>query len=51
MGDCYDRAIAHINPENAASIRVSERLGMRFEGLVDFCGETTGLYVIERSTS
>jgi RimJ/RimL family protein N-acetyltransferase len=44
-----EHAIAHINPRNAASIRVSQNLGMRYEGEVDFYGETTGRYVIERS--
>lgn len=44
-----ERAVAHIDGANVASIRVSERLGMHYEGEVDFNGETTGRYVIERS--
>jgi RimJ/RimL family protein N-acetyltransferase len=42
------RVIAHIDAGNVASVRVSERLGMRFEGEVDFFGEATGRYAIER---
>lgn len=43
------QVIAHIDPLNAASIRVSEYLGMRYEGEVDFYGEKTGRYVLARS--
>lgn len=42
------RAIAHIDPRNTASIRVSERIGMAYEGEVDFYGERTGRYVVAR---
>ncbi|MDO9019549.1 MAG: GNAT family N-acetyltransferase [Deltaproteobacteria bacterium] len=42
------RAIAHIDGRNAASIRVSARIGMTYEGEVDFYGERTGRYVIAR---
>lgn len=41
-------AIAHISDDNRASIRVSERIGMRFDRVVDFFGERTGRYVFER---
>ncbi len=44
-----DRVIAHIDPQNVASIRVSEHLGMRYEGEVAFHGEITGRYTLERS--
>lgn len=42
------RAIAHIDPENVASIRVSEHIGMTYEGDVDFYGERTGRYAVAR---
>lgn len=42
------RAIAHIDGRNIASVGVSERIGMRFEGDVDFFGEPTRRYAIER---
>lgn len=41
------RAIAHIDPSNEASLRVAARLGMTFEGEVDFYGATTGLYALD----
>src|SRR5262249_5031224 len=34
-----ERAISQIAPENAASIRVAERIGQRFEREIDFFGE------------
>jgi RimJ/RimL family protein N-acetyltransferase len=40
--------IAHIAADNVQSIRVAEKLGMRFDGDVDFYGETSRLYVIDR---
>lgn len=40
--------IAHIVKENTASIRVSERIGMRYEKDVDFYGEPCGRYVLDR---
>jgi RimJ/RimL family protein N-acetyltransferase len=42
------RAIAHIDAENTASIRVSEHLGMRHEADVDFYGSVVGRYATER---
>lgn len=42
------RVIAHIDPRNAASIRVSERIGMRYDGEADFYGERSGRYVAAR---
>lgn len=42
------RVIAHIDGRNAASVRVSQKLGMRYEGEVDFYGEKTGRYVLAR---
>lgn len=42
------RAYALINADNVASIRVSERLGMRYDTDVDFYGETVRRYVVER---
>ena len=44
-----DRAIAHIDAANGASIRVSEHIGMVFEGEVDFYAERLGRYAIARS--
>lgn len=44
-----DRAIAHIDEGNTASIGVSARLGMTFEGEVDFYGQRTGRYAIHRA--
>jgi RimJ/RimL family protein N-acetyltransferase len=41
------RAIAHISSTNAASIRVSQRIGMRYERDVDLYFETIGRYAIE----
>jgi RimJ/RimL family protein N-acetyltransferase len=42
------RIIAHIDAKNIASAGVAERLGMRFEGEVDFFGEQVGRWAIER---
>jgi RimJ/RimL family protein N-acetyltransferase len=42
------RVVAHIDAPNLASIRVSQRLGMRHEADVDFYGTVVGRYVIER---
>ena len=42
------RVIAFIDPKNLASIRVSEKLGMRFEAAADFYGAPTSRYVVER---
>lgn len=43
-----DRLLAHIDPRNLASVRVSAHLGMQYEGEVDFYGERTGRYVLAR---
>lgn len=42
------RVVAHIAAENHASIGVSKHLGMTYEGDVDFYGQPTGRYVLER---
>jgi RimJ/RimL family protein N-acetyltransferase len=42
------RVVAHIAPQNAPSIAVSERLGMTFETDVDLYGERTRRCVIAR---
>jgi RimJ/RimL family protein N-acetyltransferase len=42
------RAIAHIDPGNTPSLRVGERLGMRWEADVDLFDTTTGRYAIAR---
>ena len=42
------RAISLIAPANAASIRVAEKLGMRFEEVHQIAGKTAALYAIER---
>jgi RimJ/RimL family protein N-acetyltransferase len=46
-----ERAIAHTAPDNAASIRVAQSIGMRFEGEVDFYGESSRRYVRERAAT
>lgn len=45
------RVIAHIDAGNAASIRVSEKLGMRYDGDVAFGDERVGLYVASAPAS
>lgn len=45
------RVIAHISKENVASIAVSRALGMAHVGEVDFYGEPTELYAIERNAA
>ena len=40
------RVIAHIDGANLASIAVSRRLGMRYEGEVDFYGGRVGRYAL-----
>ena len=42
------RAISLIAPENAASIRVAEKLGMRFAETRQIAGTTAALYAIEK---
>ncbi|HKA16280.1 MAG TPA: GNAT family N-acetyltransferase [Myxococcota bacterium] len=41
------RAISLIAPENSASIRVAEKLGMRFDELRQISGRTAALFAIE----
>jgi RimJ/RimL family protein N-acetyltransferase len=43
-----DRVISLIKPRNAASIRVAERLGERFERKIEFFGGETLVYGIDR---
>ncbi|MBX3188635.1 MAG: GNAT family N-acetyltransferase [Labilithrix sp.] len=45
-----ERIVAHIDADNAGSIRVAEGIGMRFETDVDFYDHPTRRYVIERRT-
>lgn len=40
------RAVAHIDPENVASIGVSTAIGMTLEGTIDFYGQPCLRYVI-----
>lgn len=42
------RAIAYIDGKNEASIKVSEAIGMQFDGMADFYGEPTTRYAIAR---
>jgi RimJ/RimL family protein N-acetyltransferase len=42
------RVIAHIDAANVASIRVSQHLGMTYEGDVDLYDTVTGRYALER---
>lgn len=42
------RVIAHIDGRNAASVRVSQKLGMQYQGEVAFYDDRTGLYTRER---
>lgn len=43
------RVIAYIDPKNEASIGVSKRLGMHYEGVADFYGQPSSRYAIERT--
>lgn len=43
------RAIAHIDATNVASVRVAERLGMRYETDVELYGALCRRYAIERT--
>ncbi len=45
----YDarKVIAHIASGNLASVKVSQNLGMRYEGDVPFFEKTVGLYAVE----
>ena len=41
------RVIGLVLPENLASIRVLEKIGMRFDGMIDFCGDRAQRWVAE----
>lgn len=41
------RIIGLVLPENLASIRVLEKIGMRFDGMIDFCGERAQRWAVE----
>ena len=43
-----ERVVSCIYPENAASIRVAEKIGMRFEKDFDWAGHTLSLYSLTR---
>ncbi|MBL0195912.1 MAG: GNAT family N-acetyltransferase [Myxococcales bacterium] len=43
------RVVAHIDARNTASVRVSEHLGMQYEGEVDLYDQPTGRYSLARS--
>ena len=44
-----DRIVAVTHPENVASQRVLEKLGMRFREMADYEGQEARLYAIERA--
>ena len=46
----YDRLISVINPDNAASIRVAERLGMTKSHDADLDGQPVTIMTIDRAT-
>ena len=39
-----DRIVAITSPDNDASIRLLEKIGLRFEQTIDFAGEPTKLF-------
>ena len=41
-------AVADVHPDNAASMRVAEKIGLRFAGMVDYAGEPARRYSITR---
>ena len=41
------RVIGLVLPENLASIRVLQKVGMRFDGMTDFCGGRAQRWVVE----
>jgi RimJ/RimL family protein N-acetyltransferase len=45
--DCPKRVVAHIDATNPPSLKVAEKLGMKFEAEVDFYGERIGRYLLE----
>jgi RimJ/RimL family protein N-acetyltransferase len=44
----WARALSLIHPDNAASVRVAERLGERFQGRSEVMGRTALVYAINR---
>ncbi len=46
-----ERVISMIRPENAASIRVAERLGERYERSIEFKGSSASIYGIDHPGS
>ena len=42
-----NRVIALVLPENTASIRVLEKVGMRFDGMIDFCGDRAQRWIVD----
>ena len=44
-----ERIIALVLPDNAGSIRVLEKVGMRFERMIEYCGESAQRWAIESS--
>lgn len=44
------QVVADIHPENHGSIRVAEKLGLRFAGMVDYEGEAARRYCLTRET-
>ena len=47
----FERLISIVDPRNAASIRVAEKLGMRFEKSSEFQGSPLHIYGVTRSRS
>ncbi len=43
-----ERVIAHVHPDNVASARVAQAIGMAYEGLTTFYGSESALYAIRR---
>jgi len=46
-----ERVVSCIYPDNAASIRVAEKIGMRYEKDFDWSGHTLGLYSLTRQSA
>jgi RimJ/RimL family protein N-acetyltransferase len=45
---CAKRVVSVIHPENVASIRVAEQLGLRFDHYRELRGVTVAIYALER---
>ena len=43
-----ERIIGLVLPANTASIRVLEKVGMRYDGMIDYCGEQAQRWVLRR---